>query len=101
MRAVLPLGDHPEPELIGFGQLQQRLEHVGQQRVATGEHRQHHADHERAHLQLPGAHPDRQKQLDPLGDRGGVDDPLDPLELGAHAGPPSSATNCRSVAAGS
>jgi hypothetical protein len=98
---IVPPGGHSQPPALSLGQFEQRLKDVGQQRVATLEHRQHHPDQERAHFELPGPDADRQQRLDPLRHAGSVDDPLDALKPGAHILPPRSATSSCSEQAGS
>ena len=103
VRAVSPVGDDPEPPLLGFGEREQRLVDSAQVCRAAGGGDEQHPEQQRAHRQLPGADPDRQPQLDPAAHAGGVDHRLQALErvLLAHGDPPSSATNSASAAVGS
>ena len=79
--AVLPLGDHPEPRLLGLRQAEERLVHPAQMGGAALAGDQEHADQQRARRELARAHADRQERLDPRSDARAIDDPLQPLKL--------------------
>ena len=76
MRAALPVRDHAEPPLVVLGQRGQCLVDAGQAGGPVVGRHQRHARQQGADGQLPGAHPDRQEQLDPRGDAGAVGDVL-------------------------
>lgn len=102
MRARPPLGDHPEPLALVGSEREQRLVDSDELRGASLDGDQQHPEHKRSDLQLAGSDTDRQQRLDPPGDGGGVDDPLEPLErLGrGHGAAPISATTAASSRAG-
>ena len=78
---VLPLGDHPEPPLLGLGQPEQRLVHPAQVGGAALDGDREHADQQRAHPKPARAHADRQHRLDPLRDARALDDRLEAPKL--------------------
>jgi hypothetical protein len=86
--AGLPGGDHPEPPFVWRGQADQRLAHASEVRGTALGGDQQHPEQQRAHRQLPAARPDRQQRLEPLGNAGAVDHPLEAADLGgAHSRP--------------
>ncbi|MGC9222149.1 MAG: hypothetical protein ACP5H2_12560 [Solirubrobacteraceae bacterium] len=59
MRPGRPLGDDPEPVLVGLGETQQRLVDAGEVRGAAVHSCEQHPDQEGTHPRLAGADPNR------------------------------------------
>ena len=98
VRAVFPLRDHAEPELVACGQAGQGAVHAGQVGGPPVGQGQAHAGQQGADGQLPPAHPGGQHGLDPRRGAGGVDGLLQHPQRDHGRAAPSSLTACSSPA---